>query len=89
MIVRRPTDMEAIELGIGRDTSFIVTSLGYGEPIFPVRARDAAALPALNFYAVITEGLFTDERALGIEALRNEFIDWRRGPGAATLRDPD
>ena len=89
MDVRRPTDMEAMELGIGRDTSFIVTGLEVNEPIFAVRARDAAALPAVNAYSMLTEGLFGDERANSLEADRNEIIEWRRGPGAATLRDPD
>lgn len=99
MIVRRLTEAElealasveryAVEPAITSATAFIAIGLEVDEPVLELRARDAAALPMLNLYATMTEGLFDDERALGIEAKRVEFVDWRRGPGAETLRDPD
>lgn len=66
----------------------LVTGLRGGEPIFVLRAQDAAAMTVLNLYRAITEGLFDEERALALEADVQAFVDWRRA-NQAVVKDPD
>ena len=66
----------------------VVTGLLDGEPVFVMRARDAASVMVVNHYRQVTEGLFNAERAAQLEADVQEMIDWRH-ENQALVRDPD
>ena len=65
-----------------------ITGLLDHEPVFVMRARDAASVMVVNHYRQVTEGLFNEERAAKLEADVQLMIDWRR-TNQELVRDPD
>jgi hypothetical protein len=80
----QPTDSEG---------QTVVTGLLPGEPVFVLRARDAVALPLINLYRQMTDGLFDADRDRGLMVTQAEFTAFARRhsthSGSAQLRFPD
>lgn len=66
----------------------LVSGLAPGEPIFVLRAADATAVAILSIYSTMVEGLFSDAKAIGLEEIRQAFVDWQRGH-RALVKLPD
>lgn len=67
--------------------SCLVSGLEPGEPIFVLRARDAVALPMLNLYRHMTDGMFDSARSDALSRLRREFQTFAEH--SSQLRFPD
>lgn len=67
-----------------------VSGLEDGEPIFPLRARDALALGLLSQYRMMTSqaDLFDASRDAELGEAISAFVAWRR-THAELVRDPD
>lgn len=75
MTVSRPDD-----LPVG---SVEIDGLEEDEPIFVLRGNDATAVPLLNLYSTLVEGMYPDtadgsEKAESLERLRQKFVDYQR-----------
>lgn len=71
-----------------RNAAFLIDGLSPGEPIFVLRGNDVTAVPMLNLYSTMAEGAFGDTKAVGLEVIRQEFVDYaRRHPERLKLPD--
>lgn len=80
-----PMQVAYDESAEGGERIAYVTGLRPDEPIFVLRAQDAAALPAIALWHQMAAGLGGDKVAL-VERDVEVFLAWRRGN---TIKDAD
>lgn len=80
--------LDAIIPETDESPSVLITELEPDEPVFVLRARDPFAIAAMNHYRVVTEGVFSGEKADDLERAADRMIAWREDH-RPLLQDPD